>query len=85
MLARFPIADQGAQDFSDLLWRDLPGHNMPDGVVADLRLSTTGHWRVPVQLPGGEWLDLLTWHATPPVFDGPEDRNGWRNHDEAAF
>jgi endonuclease/exonuclease/phosphatase family metal-dependent hydrolase len=27
----------------------------------------------------------LAWHATPPVFDGPEDRNGKRNHDEAAF
>jgi hypothetical protein len=27
----------------------------------------------------------LAWHATPPVFDGPEDRNGRRNHDEAAF
>ena len=30
-------------------------------------------------------LHLLAWHATPPVFDGPEDRNGRRNHDEAAF
>ncbi len=85
VLSRFPIAEDAARDFSDLLWRDLPGHNMPDGVFADLRLSTTGHWSVPVQLPGGDWLDLLTWHATPPVFDGPEDRNGWRNHDEAAF
>jgi hypothetical protein len=85
VLSRFPIADDAAQDFSDLLWRDLSGQNMPPGVFADLRLSTTGHWRVPVQLPGGQRLDLLTWHATPPVFDGPEDRNGWRNHDEAAF
>ena len=85
VLSRFPIADDAAQDFSALLWRDLPGHSMPDGVFADLRLSTTGHWRVPVQLPGGHWLDLLTWHATPPVFDGPEDRNGRRNHDETAF
>ena len=24
-------------------------------------------------------------YASPPVFDGPEDRNGRRNHDEAAF
>ena len=24
-------------------------------------------------------------HPTPPVFDGPEDRNGTRNHDEIRF
>ena len=30
-------------------------------------------------------MRLLCWYATPPVFDGPEDRNGRRNHDEAAF
>ena len=37
-----------------------------------------------MEVPGGPvWL--LAWHATPPVFDGPEDRNGRRNHDEAAF
>ena len=27
----------------------------------------------------------MVWHATPPVFDGPEDLNGRRNHDEAAL
>jgi hypothetical protein len=27
-------------------------------------------------------IDLLVWSATPPVFDGPEDRNGLRNRDE---
>jgi len=85
VLSRYPIEDHATQNFSDLLWRDLPGHNMPQGVFPGLRLSTTGHWRVPVQLPGDQNLDLLIWHATPPVFDGPEDRNGWRNHDEAAF
>ncbi|MEK6215890.1 MAG: endonuclease/exonuclease/phosphatase family protein, partial [Boseongicola sp.] len=84
-LSRFPIVENAVQDFSDLLWRDLPDQNMPDGVFPDLRLSTTGHWRVPVNFPNGQRLDLLTWHATPPVFDGPEDRNGWRNRDEAAF
>jgi endonuclease/exonuclease/phosphatase family metal-dependent hydrolase len=30
-------------------------------------------------------VTVLTYHATPPVFDGPEDRNGKRNHDETAF
>ena len=27
-------------------------------------------------------IDLMIYAATPPVFDGPEDRNGLRNHDE---
>jgi endonuclease/exonuclease/phosphatase family metal-dependent hydrolase len=48
------------------------------------RLATTGFWDVPVVTASGP-VHLLAWHATPPVFDGPEDRNGRRNHDEAAF
>ena len=64
---------------------------MPGGLSADpedlgavQRLATTGFWDVPVETVSGP-LHLLAWHATPPVFDGPEDRNGRRNHDEAAF
>ena len=49
------------------------------------RLSSTAHWAVPVGLPGGGRLTLMTFHASPPVFDGPEDRNGRRNHDEVVF
>jgi hypothetical protein len=30
-------------------------------------------------------VSLLAFHAGPPVFDGPEDRNGKRNHDELMF
>jgi endonuclease/exonuclease/phosphatase family metal-dependent hydrolase len=36
---------------------------------------------VPVQTPAGV-VHLLAAHPTPPVFDGPEDRNGLRNFDE---
>jgi hypothetical protein len=89
VLSRLPVREAEARDFSALLWRDLPGAILPDGidpnVAAVQRLSTTGHWEVPVNLPGGGTLRLLAWHATPPVFDGPEDRNGRRNHDESAF
>ena len=42
-------------------------------------------YEVPIELPGGKSLRLLVFYASPPVFDGPEDRNGRRNHDEAAF
>lgn len=88
VLSRLPIDESGARDFSAFLWRDLPDALIPDspdhGLTATQRLATTGFWDVPVTTPSGP-LHLLAWHATPPVFDGPEDRNGRRNHDEAAF
>lgn len=88
ILSRLPLGN--AADYSGFLWRDLPG-GLIDGAglgaeaVALQRLSTTGHWAVPVELPDGTHLTLLAYLASPPVFDGPEDRNGRRNHDEAAF
>lgn len=94
ILSRLPLDINAARDFSALLWADFPGALLPevDGAPfpsADAQaaqmLSTTGHWDVPVLLPDGRSLHLLAWHASPPVFDGPEDRNGRRNHDETAF
>ena len=92
VLSRLPILSGEAHDLSPLLWRDLPGALLPetpDGTpfpsaeaLAAQRLSSTGHWMVPLELPGGGRLTLLTFQAGPPVFDGPEDRNGRRNHDE---
>lgn len=90
ILSRLPILADAAQDYSAFLWRDLPdalidGTALGPEAAAVQRLSTTGHWAVPVALPGGRPLTVLAWYATPPVFDGPEDRNGRRNHDETAF
>ncbi len=89
VLSRLPFDTAAFRDFSGFLWRDLPGALLPPGAderaMAVQRLSTTAHWALPVMLPDGRRLTLLLWHATPPVFDGPEDRNGRRNHDEAAF
>ena len=51
---------------------------------AILRLSSKSHWDVPI-LVDGEVVHALVSHPTPPVFDGPEDRNGKRNHDEIRF
>ncbi|WP_415184503.1 endonuclease/exonuclease/phosphatase family protein [Phaeovulum sp.] len=90
ILSRLPIATDQARDFTSMLWRDLPGNLMagaglaPDAAAVQ-RLSTTGHWDVPLQLPDGSALHLWAYAATPPVFDGPEDRNGRRNHDETAL
>ena len=89
ILSRLPIDPVGIRDFSTLLWADLPGALLPVTLTDEgrrlLRLSTTGHWEVPLVLPDGGRLGLLAWHATPPAFDGPEERNRRRNHDETAF
>lgn len=87
LLSRWPVVEGEAQDFSHLLWRDLPGtlSNDPPDLAAVQRLSSVGHWHLPVEIPDFGRLSLLVWHAAPPVFDGPEDRNGRRNHDETRF
>ena len=90
LLSRHPVAAAGARDFSELLWRDLPGSLAPgagldEAVLARQRLSSTGHWVVEVRPPGQAAVRVLAFDATPPVFDGPEDRNGRRNADEIRF
>jgi hypothetical protein len=89
LLSRLPVDEGAVRDLSAMLWRDLPGAILPPGYPDDhaavQRLSTTGHWVVPLVLADDRRLTLLAWHATPPVFDGPEDLNGRRNHDEAAL
>ena len=89
ILSRHPILTDHATDYGTYLWRDLPGTllpwDTPPALAAIQRLSSHSHLSLPVALPDGTALTLLIWHATPPVFDGPDDRNGRRNHDEAAF
>lgn len=85
-LSKHPIRVDEVRSFQTLLWRDMPGALLPEGfyspeALAVLRLSSKNHVDVPVSV-GGEILHLLASHPTPPVFDGPEDRNGRRNHDE---
>jgi hypothetical protein len=94
LLSRLPLKTDAARDFTGFLWRDLPGALLPEVEGAPFpsaevfevqRLSTTGHWDVPVLLPGGGRLHVLAWHAGPPVFGGPHQRNLRRNHDETHF
>lgn len=94
ILSRYPILLDEVKDYTDMLWRDIPDALLPevDGrpfpseeAQAIQRLSTTSHWVVPVEVPDIGRVDLMTLHASPPVFDGPEDRDGKRNHDEITF
>ena len=85
LLSRLPLGE--VRDHSAMLWQDMPGNLMPPmpaEVAAVQRLSSVAHWDVTVQARGTA-LHVLAFSATPPVFDGPEDRNGRRNHDEIAF
>ena len=93
ILSHLPVDREAVQDFTGLLWRELPNAILPDvdgnpfpseTAQAVQRLSSVGHWAVPVKTPGGQVI-LAAWHPTPPLYDGPEDRNGRRNHDETAF
>ena len=85
ILSKHPIETGDVRDLSDLKWQDLDGSLAPENVAPSQRLSTTGHWVVPLKISENQTLTLMVWHATPPVFDGPEDLNGKRNHDEAAL
>jgi endonuclease/exonuclease/phosphatase family metal-dependent hydrolase len=92
VLSRYPLLVEKLTDLTPLLWRDMPGANLPrhpDGspfpseqAQAIQRISTTAHWVLPVALAGSRQLTLLCFQASPPLFDGAEDRNGRRNADE---
>ena len=92
ILSRFPIASEKVRTFQKFLWSTLPNAQRPivadtkksyysDDVWSKLRLSSKSHWDVPIQTTAGT-IHFLCSHPTPPAFDGPEDRNGKRNHDE---
>ena len=92
VLSRHPIEARQARSFQLLRWSTMPGARQPvdpktgqpwypADVWSQLRLSSKSHWDVPVRTPLGR-IHLLAAHPTPPVFDGPENRNGLRNFDE---
>ena len=89
ILSRYPIDSAGVRSFQHFPWRELPDNHIPPGwypdeVLEQFPLSSKSHWDVPVVI-GTDTLHLLASHPTPPVFDGDEDRNGRRNHDEVGF
>jgi len=96
VLSKLPIDETNVRTFRTFLWQDMPGALLPDDPATDepadwysadelesFRLSSKSHWDIPL-----EWgipVHFLVSHPTPPVFDGEEDRNGRRNHDEIRF
>jgi hypothetical protein len=98
VLSMYPIDYASVRTFQLFKWKDMPGALLPDdpntpepadwyspGPELDsFRLSSKSHWDVPIQV-GQKVVHFLVSHPTPPVFDGPEDRNGTRNFDEIRF
>lgn len=89
LYSRYPIAEDEVRTFQLFRWSDMPGNLLPEDFYSEeeqevLRLSSKSHWDVPVQV-GNKTVHVLAAHPTPPTFDGPEDRNGRRNHDEIRF
>jgi 3-phytase len=96
--SKYPIDTNRIRTFQNFLWKDMPGAQLPDDpatpdIPADwysqeelavFRLSSKSHWDVPINVKGSR-IHILASHPTPPVFDGPEDRNGTRNSDEIRF
>ena len=90
----YPIDDANVRTFQNFLWKDMPGALLPENLNGTpwytddeldvFRLSSKNHVDVPINVDG-ETVHFLVSHPTPPVFDGPEDRNGTRNHDEIRF
>jgi endonuclease/exonuclease/phosphatase family metal-dependent hydrolase len=89
VLSRFPVKlERSLRLFK---WADMPGALVPtrpdgtgwypDDIYKQLRLSSKSHWDLTVTIEDNA-IHFLVSHPTPPVFDGPEDRNGTRNHDE---
>ena len=95
--SKYPIATRRARTFQHFLWKDMPGAMLPDNPAtaapadwyapdeqAVFRLSSKSHWDLPIRI-GRRMVHFLVSHPTPPTFDGAEDRNGTRNHDEIRF
>ncbi len=97
VLSRYPIETDRVRTFQLFRWADMPGALLPDDpttaapadwyspeILEVFRLSSKSHWDVPVRV-GRKTVHVLASHPTPPTFDGAEDRNGTRNHDEIRF
>jgi hypothetical protein len=98
VFSRLPIDYKHARTFQLFKWKDMPGALLPDDPATAaphdwyspdeldiFRLSSKSHWDVPIEVGHRQRVHFLVSHPTPPVFDGPEDRNGTRNHDEIRF
>jgi hypothetical protein len=95
LLSKYPIDEKAIRTFQKFKWHDMPNALKPINPETNqpwypqqtwqaLRLSSKSHWDIPIKI-NDETIHILASHPTPPVFDGLENRNGNRNHDEIRF
>jgi len=92
ILSKYPIDDENLLSYQNQLWSEIPEAKVPlkengtpyyDKKSWDVfRISSKNHVVIPIRMPAGKIIHTVIAHPTPPVFDGPEDRNGLRNYDE---
>ena len=92
LLSRFPLDSTQIRSFQHFLWSEMPEAKQPmnsdqkayysEEAWKSFRLSSKNHIDIPIQVAEGQYIHTILAHPTPPVFDGPEDRNGLRNYDE---
>ncbi|MBA2385576.1 MAG: endonuclease/exonuclease/phosphatase family protein [Acidimicrobiia bacterium] len=95
VFSKYLIDTRRARTFQHFRWADMPGAMLPtnpdgssfysDEELEVFRLSSKSHWDLPIVISHRKVVHFLVSHPTPPVFDGPEDRNGTRNFDEIGF
>jgi 3-phytase len=97
LLSQYPIDERAVRSFRTFRWKDMPEARLPDdqstaapgdwysaAALDEFPLSSKSHWDVPIDIDG-RTIHVLASHPTPPTYDGAEDRNGRRNHDEIRF
>jgi len=92
IFSKHRIDQANVRTFQNFKWKDMPGNLLTSNLSSYyspeeqsvLRLSSKNHVDVPINIDG-HVIHILASHPTPPAFDGPEDRNGLRNHDEIRF
>ena len=79
ILSKYPIDHENVFTLQEKRWHDsgskMPSNYYSDRAAATLRLSSKNHVRLPLTIECSDFI-IAAAHPTPPVFDGPEDRNG---------
>ncbi|MDC3211163.1 endonuclease/exonuclease/phosphatase family protein [Pseudoalteromonas distincta] len=95
ILSKYPIDFDKVRTLQTFKYKDMPNAQMPEMPKTGenwynaqewqaLRLSSKSFWDLPISV-NDKTIHVIASHPTPPVFDGEEDRNGKRNHDEVRL
>lgn len=99
LLSAYPLDLENARTMRTFRWTDMPdslivtaatadrdgeGYYLTEAEAERFRLPSKTHVDVPVETDAGT-IHALAAHPTPPVFDGDENFNGRRCHDEVRL